>query len=238
MKTRLNKLQSIADEIMKKWIVLHARTALMDKALRGRRVIQRHNRQGKIFGFDNVRMSLVDTVLLMSANILRGGKKEASLSNLVPILADPNSATYKSVKKAFSSPRQFNWGGGDNSLSEKDKKEIARYFQEDERKRKEKDFDRIAKLVCRKYKKMEKVSDKLKGIRDKVIAHFEMRLDQGKRKLFNVKDFGLTVGEMLKCIRDIEDLALKTTLLFCNTSWILEDTKKLHRQEAIRFWGR
>lgn len=237
----VEKFRSIAELVVEKWRLLHLRAALLEPTLLKKEVVESFSLAGKAFGFDGIRMALLDAVILGAASILYSAdKNDASINNLLRAIRDPHSELYRYFKNEYSNPLSNGEFLENSDLTEDVKKQIIEGFEKKERVRKQQLFDKYSADLIKKYDALMRaggVGNKLKNIRNKVVAHFATKHHDGKRKLREYNEYSLKIKELFESINGIEEIVTKSALLICNVSWILDHTKQHHTNESASYWS-
>lgn len=222
------------------WRVLNARSELLRIALTNRRVVGRYAMSLRGHGFDMVRTALAESVVVGAVRLLKSRDiREACLENLISPLGHTSDATYLALKEDFSKPQPFfHSTRRSKRLSSEILSEIEKHHQTIEKGRLEKQFDGIARSVFNRYSRLvtHSITKNLISIRDKVIAHAEMRFESGSRRLSVAGDYPICIADIFATIETLGRIAVKCQLVFNNTGSVFAEYKKIHRKEAVDFW--
>ena len=237
---QLKEIRDISNLIMERWYTLNARAELLRPALVDKKLVQRFNSSGQdaANGFDHLRMALTEICLINAIGLLSSpDSSDACIGSFITKLNDNKDPVYKTLREDFSKPAPYTFSKN-SGLTSVAQAELKKRDEEEERTRKEKQFDQTCKEITRCYDDlMQKgIGKKIKTIRNKVLAHFGTRHNGQKRVLQNTTDFNLIVKDIFKIVQQIGLLARKCELVICNTGWPLSDDKKLHAQQSKAFW--
>jgi hypothetical protein len=125
---------------------------------------------------------------------------------------------------------------------EADDPEVLRLIRESEKRdeeRRRSEFDSLVERFRSAWGEL-RDSPTLKAfetLRDKVIAHNEIRHDGNKYRTFDIASLGLKFGDLRTIVQSLEPIVDSANLVFRATSFAFDDSDQQLRSASERFWA-
>lgn len=184
-------------------------------------------------GFRYLTNALLYSCILDASNIaLDGDRRTASIRNLVEALNDPTLVDTLREEYAV-------WNLVAASDVEPDLLPLLQASEEREESERRAQFDQRLEHLHERWAEFGE-SSRLKSfvtMRDKVIAHRELRFVDGEYRAFNTAALGIKFGDLKAVIESLQELIDLITLLFRNASFDFEMLEQQVSRYSAHFWA-
>ena len=233
MKTELSKIRECQRGLTNTYITLSAKAELLRPLMQDRRIAA-HYQTGHLPRARNLLISALYLDCVLEALSITCDKdgRVASMANVLRMLRDPPlRATLRSEFAAVPDPLFIDGTGlPPEASAHYREREVSRFAGNFDAKLSacEHSFDRLQRSI---------VTQRLKGVRDKVHAHKEITSDGGTPRLRTIEEFGLRVRDIYQFLSRVRPMVLDLELLVTGCSLILDDIEDEHVVMARHFWS-
>ncbi|MBO6871978.1 MAG: hypothetical protein JJ882_15300 [Balneola sp.] len=234
---QLDKLKFIAKKSISNYFEIYQSVALLVPLLEDENLFQSWKGTPGIDAVSSLQWTLYMSIIAdMRALLFDTDDRVASLANVIKPLV--NTHLIEQLRADFCDPPGIQVGGHDEDPALKAL--VKKQIQEGHIKSKKQEFDELVPR-CQKCFKEIKESDlgrRVENARNKLIAHNEMRTDNGERRSYNPKDFGLKWGDAQEVVLAAKKLVFDINLLINNSSYDVDGFRKILDDRAKHFWER
>ena len=188
-------------------------------------------------GLQALRMSLYMSVLsAMKSLLFDECSKTASLYNLFKMLDDRRLV--KHLKESRCKPFEVTHLNDDQN--EDIKKMIEDKIYARHEKQSAEDFDQRLSAVRKDYEQLRdsELAGRVRGVRDRMIAHYQVISPKGERRLYNPADFGLKWGDASELMAESKTIVFEVSYIVSGSWYSADDHIAIHKDIAGHFWGR
>jgi len=174
-----------------------------------------------------------DLIRELCAISLDSSSSSPSIKNILSLLESDDLRSH--LKGEFIKPLSINWIG--------DVDEASRKFIEEKRKERElaensERFNDSYSKVLQDYRTL-KASPLFKRVRlarNKLIAHYEMKIIDGAPRMLTPSDLGLTWGDVEEYFEQVKPIVTSLLLIISNEGFALDMYREEHEKVATEFW--
>jgi hypothetical protein len=233
MQDRVEKLGSYTRAVTQIYQSALLKLAMLEPLMYNDEVI--HRLRQKAFGRESLISTLyLDCALFVVSLAFDNFDKAASIKNVLLQLSDEQLRL--ELRRRFANPLAT-WDFS-KSFTPEQAANLLEQYHDQERKEREELFDKEYSSVKNLFEGLEKsdVAQRLRKLRDKVVAHKEIVFDAGTRRLVEVRELGVLVGDLGDFARSLEPMILGLELIVNIASYIMEGFKRQTSELGLEFW--
>lgn len=235
MKNRLAKVKEYAQAAIETLLVTIGKFALLEPLMKSEALVKRFS-EGLRPNARNIMISTVylDCSLSLLAISVDCDERVASVCIILRLLKSDDLRNR--LRDEFLKTNAYIYDL--ENLPEESREPTGQKYAAQDRARAQCRFDETYEKVRQQFDvlKQGEVCVRLKKVRDKVHAHKEMTLQDGKPRLRTLEEFEIKVGDLETFLNSIEELLLELVALTGN-SQCLSVFKMESKTMAKQFWG-
>ncbi len=234
MEHRMQKIRAYSKAMVSRLIVADRKIALLSPLVKNSDLIAKWDNSYGAHGLELMRITIyLDLVRELAAISFDRSSKSPSIFNILELLK--SKPLLDSLKSDYCQPTPISWVTNvdpdsrafweakhkERELEEKSKKFFEHY--------------RTAKAAFSELKNKD-IYTKMRNVRNKLVAHYEMRKVGSEPRLADPSDFDLKWGDVEIYFEEIKPIIVELVLLISNEAYALDLYREDHDKIAREFW--
>ncbi|MCX8789130.1 AbiU2 domain-containing protein [Vibrio parahaemolyticus] len=234
MEHRVKKVRAYSTAMISRLIIADRKLALLNPLLNDSDLIHKWDHSYGGHGLELMRITMyLDIVRELAAISFDRGNTSPSIFNILELIS--SKPLLEALKRNYCKPTTITW------VNDVDPE--SRAFWEE--RHKERDLGDKSQRFDEHYHKAKKLFSELKGkalhhkirnVRNKLVAHYEMRQDGTEPRLADPKDFNLKWGDVESYFEELKPIIVELVLLISNEAYALDLFREDHERISRDFW--
>jgi hypothetical protein len=231
MNDRIDKLSAHSEHLLDAYLGLKQKYALLKSMLFQPEVLQKHGSGNKAPGFSTLRFALFrDCALDLTKLSTDSDSRTPSVRNLISTLREPEVREQLRTEYARWSlpPRP----GNDNVRDQIDR------IEQQERDKLRVQFDRLWERLQSNWEVFQSAPwfEAFQKLRDKHIAHLEVRNTDGQYQTLHLAELGLQGQDCEAAMQLLEEMVLDINAMSRRAGFAIESADHMFNRDADAFW--